>query len=41
MKSHIELGNVTNEQSQKPRLAVGYVRVSADMQAADGLSLYA
>ena len=39
MKSHIEQSNVTNEQPQKPRLAVGYVRVSTDMQAADGLSL--
>src|ERR1043165_3861338 len=36
MKGHIARGNVAAENA---RTAVGYVRVSTDMQAVDGLSL--
>src|SRR6185369_8501329 len=39
MKSHIVSGNVAGEQIDRARTAVGYVRVSTDMQAVDGLSL--
>lgn len=39
MKRHIARGNVANVQSASGRTAVGYVRVSTDMQAIDGLSL--
>lgn len=39
MKRHIGRGNVAKEQSASGRTAVGYVRVSTDMQAVDGLSL--
>ena len=39
MSGHITRGNVSNEQAATGRTAVGYVRVSTDMQATDGLSL--
>ena len=39
MQGQISRGNVSNEQAASGRTAVGYVRVSTDMQANDGLSL--
>jgi DNA invertase Pin-like site-specific DNA recombinase len=39
MKSRVDRNNVASAGSSGPRTAVGYVRVSTDMQAADGLSL--
>ena len=39
MKRHIGRGNVANGQAATGRTAVGYIRVSTDMQAVDGLSL--
>lgn len=39
MQGRISRGNVSNEQEASGRTAVGYVRVSTDMQANDGLSL--
>lgn len=39
MQGQISRGNVSNEQATNGRTAVGYVRVSTDMQANDGLSL--
>lgn len=39
MQGQISRGNVANEQATGARTAVGYVRVSTDMQANDGLSL--
>lgn len=39
MQGQISRGNVSDEQVTSARTAVGYVRVSTDMQANDGLSL--
>ena len=39
MRNHLGRNNVSGGQVVGSRTAVGYVRVSTDMQAADGLSL--
>ncbi|MBL9004045.1 MAG: recombinase family protein, partial [Myxococcales bacterium] len=39
MSGYSSRGNVVSQQLTSARLAVGYVRVSTDMQANDGLSL--
>lgn len=39
MRKNIDRGNVANGQAVNGRTAVGYVRVSTDIQATDGLSL--
>lgn len=41
MRKNIARGNVAKNQAVSARMAVGYVRVSTDMQAVDGLSLEA
>lgn len=41
MRKNIARGNVAKHQAVNARTAVGYVRVSTDMQATDGLSLEA
>src|ERR1700759_4511916 len=38
-KAHLSDGRNLDPNNVKPRRAVGYVRVSTDMQATDGLSL--